>query len=187
MNSLRCFVAIDARPPASEAIARILGDLQKDVPQVRWTPLHQIHLTVKFLGNTDHRDLPGVCHALDEVCRDLIPFSIVMGKLGSFDTHGKPRVVWLGIQSGAERLHRIHQLLEDSLPSFGAVREGRLFHPHFTLGRPLKDVDPELLAKSMKQATAQEGAEMVVDQLHLMASSLDRAGPTYQNLHTIRL
>lgn len=187
MDRTRCFVAIPLQPPASTAVADLVHGLRNDVRGVKWVAPENLHLTVKFLGDLDNRDLPEACRYMREACEDIEPFTIYFQGLGTFPKNRAPRVVWLGIEANTESLQLVHQRLEHSLESLGVRRENRAFRPHLTLGRPTSNFDGEALAHVLAAHGNQLLAEMDVNEVQLMASFLDRGGPTYTVIDDVAL
>ena len=87
---MRTFIAIDLPAP----VRRIVVDRQRTLERhlhaddvgdvIRWTGVQNLHLTLRFLGETDDSQ----CRALDEILQssltDLQPFSLSIGHFGCF-------------------------------------------------------------------------------------------------------
>ena len=76
-----------------------------------------------------------------------------------------------------------------SLADLGFKPEPRDYTPHLTLGRTRSQsrrASGELV-DAMKTMSDTALGEMIVDEVNLMASFLDKAGPTYQVMDTIEL
>ncbi len=187
MERIRSFIAIQVQSPAIEAVSQIIRTLQSRIRKVKWVNPAQAHLTVKFLGDIDNRDIPSICRCLEDACCGIAPFTIPLGGVGTFPARGRPRIVWLGVGHQVEPLRLIHERLDQSLQQFGVRREGRLFRPHITIGRPSNDVDVEGLTSILANMQSEVIAEMEVDECHLVASYLDRQGPTHELMHTVSL
>ncbi len=187
MERTRSFIAINSISPAIEAISQVIRSLQSEVRHVKWIQPAQAHLTIKFLGDIDNRDIPSVCRSMEDACQGIAPFTVSLGGVGTFPARGKPRVVWLGVGGDCEPLLTIHGRLDEALREFGVRREGRAFRPHITIGRPTNDVEGEELAAILANFNQETVAEMEVDEVHLVASILDRQGPTHENMHTVSL
>lgn len=125
----RLFLAIDAPAPLATAL---LG-LMQPAAGFAWTPPDQLHLTLRFLGDTPEASIAPLCERLRaiRVARFLLP----VGSLGVFPPHGRARVLWCGIGAGQPRLHLLRQHIDDTILALGLAADQRRFVPHFTLAR----------------------------------------------------
>jgi len=64
---LRLFIALPLPPEVEAELDLVLGLLQPKGPGVKWVPSRNIHLTVKFLGDTDEKNVGKITSAIDEV------------------------------------------------------------------------------------------------------------------------
>ncbi len=137
MDSIRAFVAIPLPEPLLRELGRVQRKLEIEVPprSVRWVRVAGIHLTLKFLGDTDTTKLPGIKAALGAVARHAPACTFAVGGLGCFPNTNRPRVVWVGVQEASGRLAALQDAIEEAMSHFGYQTEGRGFNPHLTLGR----------------------------------------------------
>ena len=80
-------------------------------------------------------------------------------------------------------------MLETELAELGFKPEPRDYTPHLTLGRSRgssRRIGAETIARMEAQHQVALG-EMIVDHIQLIASFLDKSGPTYQVMDTIEL
>jgi 2'-5' RNA ligase len=147
-----------------------------------------MHVTLKFLGDIDNRDLPQVCQSLEDACQEVEPFTAWVRDLGSFPTGKPPRVIWAGIDDGDEHpMQIIHAKLDAGLAELGVPREGRLFSPHLTLGRIIRGRASSQLTKLIHQAGLSLVTQFQVDEVQLIASLKDRGGMRYEPISTVEL
>ncbi|HPC35955.1 MAG TPA: RNA 2',3'-cyclic phosphodiesterase [Candidatus Marinimicrobia bacterium] len=139
----RTFIAIPVSQETClqvEAIKQTIPELRENV---RLVPTNNLHLTLKFLGDTDEKAIPDISKALDSVITTIDRFEYICEGLGCFPNNRKPRVLWLGIGQGFEQIQKLSQAIESVLGKFGYQPEKREFKPHLTIGRvknPLKKV-----------------------------------------------
>jgi 2'-5' RNA ligase len=136
---MRLFVAVELSEAVREAAARVARELAEAFGPgakraVSWVAPANMHLTVRFLGETDPRA------AEDLVRRMAAPFEtpafrLAIGGLGAFPRSGPPRVIWAGLTEGAESLSHVHDEIEARLEGLDVEREERPFRAHLTLGR----------------------------------------------------
>lgn len=189
MQTIRSFISIPATPAITSAAKKIIGKLKPLDDGIKWVPLDHFHLTLKFLGEVDNVEVPAVCKAIRHVTDSIEPFELTFAGTGGFPSAEKPRILVAGVDDPTGNLVAMVAGLEKQLAELGFKPEPRDYMPHLTLGRTRSNsrrACDEIVAAMQKMGNVQLG-EMVVDEVHLMASFLDKAGPTYQIMDTIEL
>ena len=181
---MRLFVAIDLGDEVRAAIAaeqRRVGEaLGGARSTLRWVRPEHAHLTLVFLGEVDEARGGAVVEVMSNPL-DQPAFDLVLGGLGVFPPQGAPRVLWLGVTSGAREVGEVQRVAAARLAGLGVTLEARTFHPHLTLarwraGRP---------ADRRRVMTADRGvaiARAEVTAITLYQSRLSSSGPTYTSL-----
>ena len=139
---MRLFIGIGLSPECRRAIAGAVSPLRKKGIPVSWTPEPNLHLTLKFLGETMDARLSELAGCMAEAVRDFPPFQLRVEKAGAFPTLRAPRVLWIGIREPLELVRKLHQNMENALSGAGFPRDERPFHPHVTVGRVRGRVAP---------------------------------------------
>lgn len=140
---MRLFIGIAFDETVKANLAGLCDNLRALGCQGHYTQTDNLHLTLKFLGETDREKLPALRSAINSACLGIPAFEAQTTALGSFSTGGDERLIWLGIgQSGP--LQELAQRLEESLAGVGFEKESRTFKPHLTLARRAK-FSPEAL------------------------------------------
>ncbi|QEG02494.1 2'-5'-RNA ligase [Stieleria maiorica] len=189
MQTIRSFISIPVPPAVTAAAGKIMKRLKPLDSGFKWVPIDNFHLTLKFLGEVDNVEIPDVCKAIRRVTDPIEPFELRFAGTGGFPNAEKPRILYVGVDDPTGNLVRLVAGLEKQLAELGFKPEPRDYTPHLTLGRTRSNsrrAGEELVAAMSDLADTQLG-EMVVDEVHLMASFLDKAGPTYQVMDTIEL
>jgi len=134
-TGMRLFVCIECDELATE-IERI-QNLFEDASGLRFTDPTQAHLTLKFLGETDQEQLPGLRETLAQAVdiADISPFELTAGGLGVFPDLEYIQVLWLGIDAGTSELTALHRTIEERTTALGFEPEQHDFTPHITLAR----------------------------------------------------
>lgn len=141
-----------------------------------------MHLTLKFLGDVDARDVGAVDATISRVAGAAQPTHGRLRDLGSFPHLRRPRVLWIGVQADSPALSELHDRLQSALAEIGFPREHRGFRPHVTLGRVRSNRRlPELSAAFEKQRGFAAGS-FPIDALTLFESELRRDGARYHAL-----
>ncbi|MBV8845028.1 MAG: RNA 2',3'-cyclic phosphodiesterase [Bryobacterales bacterium] len=129
---MRLFTAIDI-PADIRARLRALMDRLRPAAKLSWSPVDNMHVTTKFIGEWPEQKVPELKDALS-----LVPkpgtFEIAVRGLGWFPNAKNPRVFWAGIEV-AEPLRKLAYDTESTLAAMGVPVEDRDFHPHLTLAR----------------------------------------------------
>ena len=155
---------------------------------VRWVKPEHLHLTLKFLGDVDLRDIPEVCAAMTRAAASVPPFTLRMVGAGAFPRESQPRTVWIGADEGTEEIAVLHERIEVALAELGFRREHRRFRPHLTIGRVRSaDRGIEELARVLGENHDFVAGVVDVDEVVAFSSELDRAGPIHEALATAPL
>ncbi len=184
---MRLFVAINIDPSLKVPLGEIQEKLKATAAPVSWVKKDNVHFTLKFLGETEAGRLSALREAFGFALAGVRPFPLSLAGLGTFPLKGRPRVIWIGIQQGAEEVKRIRGRIDETLLPLGFPRESRPFHPHLTIGR-VKNVgrlDP--LLASLRALDIGEVGRMQVESVELMQSELHPAGAIYTPVETVLL
>ena len=95
---MRLFTAIDLPAEMLLRLERLLSALRPEA-LIKWSPLDNLHITTKFIGEWPERRL----EELDKALAGLIPreqFDIELRDLGWFPNERSPRVLWAGVHAG---------------------------------------------------------------------------------------
>jgi len=183
---MRVFVAIPLSPECRDTLGAMQRALRETGADVRWVPLPSIHLTLKFLGETDPAAVPALDRGLVREAGTLPPFRIRLGGLGAFPHPGRPRVVWCGLDGETGALDLLQRRVEAVCVRVGFPPEERPFRPHLTLGRVTGKRNLSLLVDCIKMGSDLE-ATLCVDRFHIYRSVLKPQGAVYTTLATISL
>lgn len=189
MQSIRSFISIPLATDVRAAAVRLIHRLQKPGDGIQWVPTDNLHLTLKFLGDVENVQIPNVCQRLHKICQDIPPFELLFRGTGAFPNLDRPRTLWVGIEDPSENLRRLAGQLESGMADLGFKPEPRDYRPHLTLGRTRsggRRGTPEVIQRLRTEQRLRLGA-MQADTVHLMASFLEKRGPSYQVMDTISL
>jgi 2'-5' RNA ligase len=176
---LRLFVAVDL--PASEQQA--VAALCTDVRGARWVKPHQLHITLRFMGQTPDEDLPAIRQRLALV--EAPSFHLALHDVGVFPAPAqKPRVLWLGL-APPEPLVRLKREIDRALLPH-PQEEKREFSPHLTLAR-LSGKPDESLSHFLAQHGNHRGPDWPVAGFRLYQSTLRSSGAVHELLATYAL
>ncbi|MBI5950967.1 MAG: RNA 2',3'-cyclic phosphodiesterase [Chloroflexi bacterium] len=191
MSLLRAFIAIEFPAPVCDAIEKQTARLRRTLGSdfIRWIPTHNMHLTLKFLGDTAASHLDFLKQLLAREADSHPQFDLQLGGLGTFPSRHTPRLLWIGIHAPAE-LSSLQRSVELGALRLGYKPEDRAFSPHLTLGRVRQTASLSELQKIRNTVdTTQLGSIGVarVDAIHLFKSDLQSSGPVYTKLFSAPL
>jgi 2'-5' RNA ligase len=184
---MRLFLALELPPAAAEEIAAATTPLRDAEPGLAWLPVHQLHLTLKFLGDGDDLRVAALGAAMDRVARRHRPVEIKLAGAGAFPNFRRPRVVWMGVE-GEPRLELLHHDVEIAAEEVGYELEGRPFRPHVTLARVRAPLPAERL-RALARLTRKldHSSSAYVDRLTLFDSVTGDSGAHYRRMHAATL
>ena len=130
----RLFAAIHIKP--TEEFTDIFNNLRQILGFhiIKWVDPNNIHITLKFLGETPVDEIPAITEALKASTEGLHPFDIKLANTGIFGSYYQPRVIWTGIDASDELL-KLSAKVVSNLEAIGYLSDRQNFVPHLTLGR----------------------------------------------------
>ncbi len=184
METIRAFIAIELSTEIQVGLNRVLNLLRPATKAVRWVPASNIHLTLKFLGDTPLEKIAQLKQAMENEVLLHHPFDIQVGGLGAFPSPRRARVIWIGVQAPAD-LATLATGIEEATRSLGFPGEERPFSPHLTLGRVSQHASPDDIARLaglITQTHVESLGATRVDKIHLFRSDLRPTGAVYTSL-----
>lgn len=162
---MRLFVAIQLSEGMKKTLTGTLHDLKKKGVAGNYVPLQNLHLTLAFIGETDH---PGeVKDALRGI--SVKPFRMTLSEPGSFGD-----ILWAGVK-GNQGLSGAVKTVRDALDAAGIEYDRKKFTPHITLIRK---------ATGNWRGVAAPKGEMMVKKIFLMKSSIKNGKPVYSEVES---
>ena len=182
----RLFAAIKIHP--SPEFIRVLNQLTTDLrhERIKWVEPENIHLTLKFFGETDEKQIPAIREALLAATSDCPVFNLNINRTGIFGSRYDPKVVWFGIDP-EPNLNRLAQGVFTGLQKAGWEPDRQNFVPHLTIGRIRELRDKTLFQQVIEKYRDARVQEESVEQVILYESILRREGPLYINLASFEL
>jgi 2'-5' RNA ligase len=185
MTAIRAFIAIDLPATLREKLKAVVGDLQAaNLNAVRWVPVQNVHLTLKFLGDISPANLQALSKILATEARQIAPFEISVGGIGAFPSQLRPRVIWIGVHA-PHSLEILQHQIEATTRRLGYTPEERPFSPHLTIGRITHNARPQDLRHLNEILVNLETGDLgkvCVDKIVLFRSDLYPSGAVYKPL-----
>ena len=182
---MRLFVALNFPAELRERLWAGAEPLRAlDLP-VRWVPANDLHLTLKFLGETPEDRLEELGRALDQAVTGVRPLPVTVEGFGAFPNAKSPTVIWAGVGS-EPALELLQHGVERAFGPLGFPPEGRPFRPHVTLGRIRSPEGLHYLTPKLENITF-EPLMGTIREVLIVKSVLRPQGAAYTVLSSIQL
>lgn len=180
----RLFIALPLSIDVERALGRIIDDLAKSGAKVKWVDPKNIHMTVRFLGDTNERLIPELKQLIDRAASQTKATHVTINRLGTFPNLKKPRVFWAGLDPNAllEGIIAMAEEIERGVQAVGFEPESKSFKPHLTLARVKYPDGLDRLCRAIEDYTITP-IDVSLDRLVLFKSTLTPRGPVYDKLH----
>lgn len=185
MEQIRSFIAIQLSREMRMSLAdasRVLA-AQMAGAAVRWVKPERMHLTLKFLGDTDIDKISAIKLAMDAAAAEHRAFALSLGELGCFPNVSRPRVIWAGLVGDIPQLEALQGGLDTAMGRLGWKTEARPFRAHLTLGR----VKDSRKLKGIEWGADLKPAVLTVRSVDFIESQLRPSGPIYTVRHSSQL
>jgi len=183
MSKTRTFIAIEAADEVRSLALTTIKQLQPLADNVNWVAAENLHWTLQFLGDVGDLQTFEVCRDVARIAAQIPCFALHANRMGAFPSTDRPRAVWLGAGEGSEALCELQARLEECLSDLGFRPEKRRFVPHLTLGRVAKGSHAgTALGQRVAETESLEISSMLVEEVIVFGSELEREGPTYHVL-----
>ena len=180
----RLFIAVAVPPGALEACRDLIEAVRPTAlgRAARWVRTENLHLTLRFLGDTPPELVPDVGLAVQDAAAAVAPFGIELAGAGAFPDGRHPRTLWIGVDRGNDGLIRVIDALEAPLDRLGWPPDPRARRPHLTVART--DSAPgevsHQIADALARASVGWRASFDATTLTLFRSHLGGGPPRYE-------
>jgi RNA 2',3'-cyclic 3'-phosphodiesterase len=171
---MRLFIAL----PVPDEIADALVTLQSGVPDARWVPVENFHVTLCFAGEVQG----GVMRDLEEELSDIAgpPFSVAITGVEQFSSGKQPKAL-VALVEKSDRLDWLQQKVSTVARNCGIAIEHRKFRPHVTLARfPAGAETGHHIAQFMASHSRFRAGPWIADHFALYSSRLRPGGAVYR-------
>ncbi len=181
--AFRAFISVDmdSTPKLMEFSERLRGS---NAP-LKLVDFNIIHLTLKFLGETEEALIYDIENVMTLSVQGIEPFTIDLKSAGAFPNLNYMKVVWIGLEK-ADPLVTIAKTLDNELSKFGFPREKKGFRPHITVARVRGPKNKHILADILKEYQDEVFGSQRVENIRLKKSVLSREGPSYTTVREVK-
>jgi len=149
-------------------------------PKFRWTPLENLHLTIRFLGHLELETAIRIAGRVEASAPRT--FTMQMGELGAFKRGRLARVLWIGVSLGATEAAELAATVEAECVREGLEAETRPYAAHMTIARSRRPEGAPVPAAVPPVLPAWRVAELILCRRHLGGG-----GARYEPIRTINL
>lgn len=177
---VRLFIAIKPTGNVLQKLVLSVAPMKAEpwAKQVRWIDPDNIHLTLRFLGNSDADVISDLCVALESrLLFNAIDYEIT--EITVFPSARKPSVI-AALVSASRELTRLAGEVEEIVREFGYRPETKRFRGHFTVGRCRRGFPGETAIPHPIKPITGTATEII-----LYASATRRSGAVYAILARI--
>jgi 2'-5' RNA ligase len=168
-------------PP--QPIRALLHDRMQGLVAARWQSDAQLHVTLRFIGESDRHRAEVLLLALG--AERFARIETRLDGFGWFDRKGRVDQLWAGL-GPREPLAALHARLDRLCVRAGFEPEGRKFVPHVTLARFARSTapDPAGIAAWMAAQPVLSSKPFAMDDMLLVQSHTGRDGSVYEPIAT---
>lgn len=99
---------------------------------LRWTKTENLHLTLRFIGESDEARLASLIQHISPIIKNIIPFSIHASLIQFFPSPHNPHVFAIIVPPSTD-LFQLQNEVEKTIKLSGFTADSRAFLPHITL------------------------------------------------------
>ncbi len=189
---MRLFVGVELSDDVRAAAAATAGRLREDLRKARlhldarWVAPENLHVTLWYIGEVSDERGAAISAALAAPF-PIAPFDLALDGCGAFPPSGSPRVFWIALRAGADRMLDLWREVAARLAPLGFEPERRPYSAHLTIAR-VKDGGREAAGiRRLLGETAAPAAACRVAAVTLFRSHLSPKGSTYEPLARVPL
>lgn len=168
-------------------VQRLQRNLEHERRNINWCKTDQIHLTLKFVGDTPDQDVPKIIEACQQVAKRHHPFTMDFDRTGFFGSNHSPRVLWLGMSHEPKALYDLEEDVLDAFDSLGYLRDRQNFVPHLTVCRIKQLIDKPFFQQQCQSIEQKTYIHADVRDIIYYQSFLQPTGAYYKTLKRIPL
>lgn len=180
----RLFIALEIADEALNQIISFRDSVYGTDSSVRWEPKEKLHITLKFLGDTEVNLINEIVEAIRKSVEKHSEIPLEFSKFGMFYRDKNPSILWLGIKRN-DALARFFSDIDNALSTIGFKKENRDFKPHLTI---LRIKGKENFAK-LEELTGKPGLDLKFNakKIILFKSTLLKTGSVYEEVESFLL
>ncbi len=188
MDTIRTFIAVPVAERIRNNLARVVQRLAAAGTGYNWVEAENFHVTLNFVGDVPSREVATLCREIKQVAETHAAFDLVLQGVGGFPNTDYPKTLWVGVEQGSEALTTLYRDLAPVVERWATRRDRQSYTPHLTLGRLQRNgrTNP-VLSEEIHRLRSHDAGNCHVDRVIVFSSFLEKSGPTYTPMATIKL
>ncbi len=184
---MRAFIAVDLAEEVLAEIEKFVARMRSRLPGARWVTPKNLHLTLRFLGESDSQQLATLAASLESISSRYRPFAARCRGIGFFPSSRRPQIFWVGLDDPSEDLGNLQKEVEAAVRRGGFEPERRIYSPHLTLARFRNPRSDPRYGEISREFEKQDFGTSSISELVLYQSILKREGAEYHVLKRLVL
>lgn len=132
----RLFIAITLPEDTRKKLFNSLTGVFLDNNNFKQIPIDNIHLTLKFIGDFEEKNLNILKKTVSQAVEGFNAFYFKIGnQINAFPRIDLARIVFAPVTEGSDEIFKLFNLLENSLRKLKIKKEDKKFTAHITLAR----------------------------------------------------
>jgi RNA 2',3'-cyclic 3'-phosphodiesterase len=183
----RTFAALEIPDETRERIGRFIEEIRPrpEAFNLKWVSPKIIHITVRFFGDLDHKQVGKARAAIRSLDQAWDPPRLSLGGIGAFPNARRPQVVWLGVEDPDGGLRDLAATVDRAIRVAGFGPADKPFVGHLTLAR-LRRGMPAPGLDELAGGLTPPGGPLTIGSITLFKSDLRPGGPVYTPLECAR-
>ncbi len=182
---MRLFIAVELGAEQKSELTHFQHKIKHYVQGARWVSTQNMHLTLKFLGETEEDKGEELRAAMHRACHRQSPFTVVYGGCGVFPNPKKARVLWVGLNRGFDEVSVLAHNLERELAACGFAPDRKAYHPHLTVGRLRGSAEVDSINRFLEEGKTFCTGSQEICALVLFESRLTPKGALYRSVEKV--
>lgn len=179
----RAFISVPIEPNGK--ILSLMEELKRSEKSLKVVDAGNLHVTLKFLGDTDPSFDDRIVQAIERVVDGRKIFGAQLRGMGVFPSEKYIKVIWLGVDSSGI-LEEISSDLNNVVKKLG-FRSEKNFKGHLTLARVNSARGKKKITRLIDANRDTRMMFFPVEAIHLMKSTLTPQGPIYEVVRRVPL
>ena len=131
---IRAFIVLELPDDLKNMLVDIRENFYPNSDNVKWESKNKLHITLKFLGDTDENMTGKISEGISQVLQNYKPFQLSFARFGIFKREDQPKIFWAGFDENMV-LTNMAKEIDQKCEQFGFQKEKRNFRSHLTLLR----------------------------------------------------
>jgi 2'-5' RNA ligase len=168
---IRLFVGLDLPEPLRQSLALLSGG----IPNARWEPAENLHVTLRFVGELEEPLAQALHDELDRI--DARSFALTIAGFDAFARGHQAHTLWARVENN-DGLSHLRDRIEAACVRLGLTPETRKFTPHVTVAR-LRGAPIHRLQDFLARNALFHAGPLPIRRFILFQSRLGRGGAVY--------